>query len=56
MALILSQTIIDESKIYKKYWKYIAIEAYVKVEQFKGYNRKIKFAENKVYLLQPEVI
>jgi hypothetical protein len=56
MALILPQTTIDESKIYQKYLKYIAIEEYVKVEQFKGYNRKIKFAENTVYLLQPDVI
>ena len=56
MALILPQTTMDESKIYQKYLNYVAIESYVKVEQFKGYNRKIKFAENTVYLLQPEVI
>ena len=56
MAFILPQTTIDESKIYQKYLKYIAIEEYVKVEQFKGYNRKRKFAVNTVYLLQPEVI
>ncbi len=54
--MILPQTTIDESKIYKQYLKDIAIEASAKVEQFKGYSRKPPFAVITVYLLQPEVI